>query len=232
MDLLRLALVALAAVPGAWLAAVAADRIPGDDRLLVPRPAVPLPNPDRLRRDLLLGGLILVAFVVMADGFGRPARLVPLLFFTWVVLTLSAIDIDTLRLPDRLVLPSVGITVVLLPLASWALDDLDAIKYAALGGVGYFAFLLVAHLIYPPGMGFGDVKLSLLMGLYLGWLTSQWTETAVLVLYAMLFGFVLGSIAGIVAFIARGRSAGYPFGPFLAIGALLAIVLHEPLLNP
>lgn len=222
---------AAAAVPLSWLAAVFVQRIPTDDALFSPRPGVPFPDLDRRGRDLAMGAILVLSFAAMASEYERPAMLAPLLFFTWVLITLSAIDIDTLRLPDRLVFPSIGIAVVVIPLASWSLGDMEVVKYAALGGLGYFGFLLIAHLLYPPGMGFGDVKLSFFMGLFLGWLTAGWVETAVLVLYAMLFGFVLGSIAGIVAFIMRGRSAGYPFGPFLALGALLAVLFADPLLH-
>jgi leader peptidase (prepilin peptidase)/N-methyltransferase len=80
-------------------------------------------------------------------------------------------------------------------------------------------------------MGFGDVKVSLVLGLFLGWLASNWTEALAIVLYAMLGGFVLGSIVGVAVLISRGRSAGYPFGPFLALGAVAATLLSESIVS-
>jgi len=78
-------------------------------------------------------------------------------------------------------------------------------------GAGAFAFLLVAALIHPGGMGMGDVKLAGVMGLYLG----------VTVIPALFIAFLSGSLVG-VAMLARhgakGRKKGVPFAPFLALG--------------
>ena len=95
----------------------------------------------------------------------------------------------------------------------------------------YFVFLFVAHIVYPPGMGFGDVKMSLVLGLHLGFLAVSWETTLALVLWAMLAGFGLGSIAGIGVLIVRGKSAGYPFGPFLAFGAVLVILFSDAVIG-
>ena len=70
------------------------------------------------------------------------------------------------------------------------------IRYALVGAALYFGFLFVAHLISPRGMGFGDVKLAAVMGLYVGWLGSTLREALALVLWAMLIGFLAGSVFG------------------------------------
>jgi leader peptidase (prepilin peptidase)/N-methyltransferase len=98
------------------------------------------------------------------------------------------------------------------------------ITYALVGGLIYFGFLLVVHLISPRGMGFGDVKLAAVLGLWLGWLAPDSFTSFRLVLWAVLVGFVLGSIIGIALWAARGRNAAIPFGPFLALGALIVIL--------
>ena len=62
-------------------------------------------------------------------------------------------------------------------------------------------------------MGFGDVKLAALMGLYVGWLGTTTLDAVVLVLWAMLIGFVAGSVIGVVLLVARRRNRPFPFGP-------------------
>ena len=87
-------------------------------------------------------------------------------------------------------------------------------------------FLLIPALISPKGMGLGDVKLAALMGLYLGYLDP------LLVFPAVLIACVLGIGAGGILFFARGRaSRAFPFGPWLALGCVLAIVFHESLIQ-
>ena len=73
----------------------------------------------------------------------------------------------------------------------------------------YFGFLFVAHLISPRGMGFGDVKLAAVMGLYVGWLGTTFVDALALVLWAMLIGFAVGSVFGFV----RARHAAGATGP-------------------
>jgi leader peptidase (prepilin peptidase)/N-methyltransferase len=92
--------------------------------------------------------------------------------------------------------------------------------------VGYFVFLLIPAVISPRGMGLGDVKLAALMGLYLGYLDP------LLVFPAVLAACVLGIGAGGILFFVRGRaSRAFPFGPWLALGCVLAIVFHESLIQ-
>jgi leader peptidase (prepilin peptidase)/N-methyltransferase len=105
------------------------------------------------------------------------------------------------------------------------------IRYAVLGGAFYFGFLLLAHLAVPSGMGFGDVKLAALLGLYVGWVATSGLTAVVLVLYAMLLGFVVGSAVGVVLFALHGRrSRHYPFGPFLIGGAVVVVTFSTELL--
>jgi leader peptidase (prepilin peptidase)/N-methyltransferase len=91
---------------------------------------------------------------------------------------------------------------------------------AAAGGV-----LLVAALAYPGGMGMGDVKLAAVMGLFLG------ASVAV----AMLAAFVLGTVVGLAIMARRGvkegRKTAIPFGPFLAAGGVLAVLVGPQLLD-
>jgi leader peptidase (prepilin peptidase)/N-methyltransferase len=96
----------------------------------------------------------------------------------------------------------------------------------------YFGFLLLAHLVYPRGMGFGDVKLAAVMGLYVGWLGSSTITAIGLVLWAMLLGFIGGAIVGTVMLAVRRRSQPIPFGPFLALGTIIAVSASSSLVSP
>jgi leader peptidase (prepilin peptidase)/N-methyltransferase len=115
-------------------------------------------------------------------------------------------------------------SVVLIVVESLRAGEQGHIQYALVGAACYFLLLLIVHLISPRGMGFGDVKLAAVMGLYLGWLAPDYLTTFRLVLWAMLVGFVIGSVAGLALWAIRGRNSAIPFGPFLAFGSLLVIL--------
>ena len=146
-----------------------------------------------------------------------------------VLVALSAIDMEHYRLPDLVVLPSLVVSIPWVAVTSIVDDAPARIRYALVGAAVYFGFLFIAHLISPRGMGFGDVKLAALMGLYVGWLGTSFTEALALVLWAMLIGFVAGSVIGVVLLVARRRNRPFPFGPFLALGTAGAVLLSRGL---
>jgi leader peptidase (prepilin peptidase)/N-methyltransferase len=88
-----------------------------------------------------------------------------------------------------------------------------------LGAVVLFALYFALAFAYPAGMGFGDVKLAGVLGLYLGWL--GWGQLAV----GAFFGFLLGGAWGVALLVAKraSRKSAIPFGPFMLGGALLAV---------
>jgi leader peptidase (prepilin peptidase)/N-methyltransferase len=92
------------------------------------------------------------------------------------------------------------------------------------GAGAYFVGLLITHLISPNGLGFGDVKLALLLGLFLGWAAGGYLDAVGLVVLGLLFASLLGSLVGIVLLVRRGRGAHYPFGPWLAAGTVAALL--------
>jgi leader peptidase (prepilin peptidase)/N-methyltransferase len=210
------------------------DRVPDDHRVL--RPLAPI----RLRGPYL--GIHLVTlgvFLAAGQRFGdNLAQLALYLVFFCILVALAAIDLDTFRLPDKLVVPLLAASLPLIVAVtfldtSWAISlgipTGEPIRFALLGGVFYFAFLLVAHLISPRGMGFGDVKLAAVMGLYIGWLGHSVSSTLTLVLYAMFIGFITGSLGGLILLMIRRRSKPIPFGPFLVFGATVVIIFSEQL---
>lgn len=157
--------------------------------------------------------------------FGPHLVVVPYLALFSVLLALSVIDLELYILPNKIIYPSVLASLVVIPLVALILGHPRSIVSALVGGAGYFLFLFIPALIYPRGMGLGDVKLAGLMGLYLGWLHP------VLALLSLVIASLIGIAAGMVVLVARrGKSRPYPFGPWLALGCVLAILFSHPLL--
>ena len=161
----------------------------------------------------------LTAALVVACGlrFGLTADALVAAFFCAVLVTLSAIDVERRIVPNRIVLPAAGVVLVaqtlLHPSVEWTL--------AALGAA---LFLFVPAIVYPAGLGMGDVKLALLLGAMLG------REVGV----GLMIGFLAAFLPAIVLIALRGRAARkipIPFAPFLALGALIALFAGEPLLD-
>lgn len=226
MDVVRLVACGLVALPAGWFAAVLVERVP--DRQPLFRPWKPL-RPSR--RDLVVHVLVLVLFLLAAVRFDDTTvgELVAYLVLFTALAALTVIDVEHYRLPDLIVLPTLAASVPLVAIVSLVDDSPDRIRYALVGAALYFGFLFVAHLISPRGMGFGDVKLAAVMGLYVGWLGTGYAQALALVLWAMLIGFVTGTVLGLVLLVVRRRSRAFPFGPFLALGCVAAIMLSDGL---
>lgn len=125
-------------------------------------------------------------FAAMAWQFGLSWQLPAYMYFTAMAVTLAMIDYDTKRLPNVIVLPSYVVGGVLLLLPAIADGRWSDYLTAWLGAVVLFALYFVLAWVYPAGMGFGDVKLAGVIGLYLGWL--GWGTLAV----GGFLGFLLG----------------------------------------
>ena len=102
--------------------------------------------------------------------FGAHLVLVPFLVLFSVLLALSVIDLEQYILPTGSRIRPSSCPLVAIPLVSFDRGRPRPHLGALVGGVGYFLFLFIPAMIYPKGMGFGDVKLAGLMGLYLGWI--------------------------------------------------------------
>lgn len=169
-----------------------------------------------------------VLFTCAAARFHADAVLVPFLFLFAVLLVVSIIDLEHYRIPDRIVFPALAASLGLITFVTLIKGaDLIYVRNAVIGAVTYFVLLLVPHLIYPKGMGFGDVKLALLMGLYLGWLYGDVFDGVTLIMWALVIGCLLGVAAGIAFALVRGRRAEFPFGPALALGCVLVILFSD-----
>jgi leader peptidase (prepilin peptidase)/N-methyltransferase len=183
------------------------------------------------RRWLWVELVTAAVFVVFALRYGDDLRVVPLLVLGASLVAVSVIDLQLLRIPDRVTFPTLAVAVPLVGLVSLRYDDGDAFVAALIGAVAYFVLLLLPHLVYPRGMGFGDVKLALVMGLYLGWL--GWSEThpvggpVQLVLYGLMLGCTLGVVFGLASSIITRRRGEFPFGPALAL-ACVVVAYYAP----
>ncbi|MBB5639519.1 prepilin peptidase [Cryobacterium roopkundense] len=165
---------------------------------------------------------------VPSDGTGLLLLIITLLAFLYLAaisIALALIDIDTHRLPNRILLPAYWVAVVLLTAAALLGGEPERLLGAAVGGAGLFGLYLALALIRPGGMGFGDVKLAGVLGLYLGWL--GWGQLAV----GAFGAFLLGGLFGVALLLAKraGRKSSIPFGPWMLAGAWLGILFGVPL---
>ena len=169
-------------------------------------------------------GLLFAAVAWRIAGLDMWAALPAYLYFTAAGVALLLIDLDTRRLPNAIVLPSYPVLAVLLTTSAAVSDDWGALARAGIGAAALFTFYFLVVLAYPAGLGWGDVKLSGLLGAVLGYLS--WSTLIV----GAFAGFVLGAATGVAVMAARGgdRKTALPFGPFMITGALLAVFVGQP----
>jgi len=155
---------------------------------------------------------IITALLFLANYifFGLTIWTITGIIFCSVLIVISFIDIDFKIIPNVIVLP---FTVIGLALN---------ISFRSSGwwmplafSLGAFLFMLIIHLIYPRGMGMGDVKLSLMVGAFL---VNK-------VIMGLFLGFLIGAIYGLVLILIKKRKfkQASPFGPFISIGSIIAL---------
>lgn len=166
------------------------------------------------------------AFGAVGVLVGVSWELPAFLLLAAVSVVLAVIDIDVRRLPDAIVLPSWVAGLLLLALAGWnpgGEADWSALLRAVIGSAVLFAVYFLLILVYPAGMGFGDVKLAAVLGLYLGWV--GWSAVVV----GWFAAFLVGGVFSIALMVLgrAGRKSTIPFGPWMLVGAWLGIVWGE-----
>ncbi len=169
-----------------------------------------------------------VAFLLTAGQLARTDRVAAIpafLFLASVGIALTLIDLDTHRLPDRIVAPSYPVLLALLATASAVSTDWASLARAVVGGAVCAGCYLLIWLASPAGMGFGDVKLAGLLGIALGYLS--WPALAV----GAFAAFVLGGLVGALLLVTsrRTRRARMAFGPFMVAGVWVALVAAQPI---
>jgi leader peptidase (prepilin peptidase)/N-methyltransferase len=162
-----------------------------------------------------LATALLVAACVLE--FGLSAEMLVASFFCAVLVAVTATDLTHRIIPNRIVLPAFVVILVaqtlIEPSPEWVL--------AALGASG---FLFLAVLAYPAGMGMGDVKLALVMGAALG-------KTVAVALMVGMFTALVPAVFLLVRHGSKARKMGIPFGPFLALGSVVALFAGDQIVD-
>lgn len=172
-------------------------------------------------------GVLFAATVAWALATGRAPLTVALLYLVSIGIALALIDIDVHRLPNAIVVPAYPLLALALAGAAWVTGDWAALGRAALGGVALFGFYLILVLVYPAGMGWGDVKLAGVLGGVLGFVS--WAAVVV----GAFAGFALGAVValGLMASGRGTRKTALPFGPFMLIGTAIGLVAGGPIVD-
>jgi len=164
---------------------------------------------------VVLGTALLGGASGLVYGFTLEALIAAI--FCWLLVIVTRTDLEHRLIPDLIVLPGAVALVVLRtiddPSLEWILSAL---------GAGIVLFLIV--LVYPRGLGMGDVKLSTLLGAGLG----------ISVVVAMFVGFFVAFVPAAILFVRHGRAArkhAIPLGPFLALGGLVALFWGDAILD-
>jgi len=170
---------------------------------------------------------VLATFAARTEGTAQTVAtilaLAAFLYFASISVALALIDLDTQRLPNSIVLPAYPIAAVLLTVAALTAGAPERLLTMAVGGVSLFAAYFAMASLYRGGMGFGDVKLAGVIGLFLGWV--GWGPLVVGAFAAFLLG-GLFSLALVMTRGATGRTA-IPFGPWMILGAWVGIFAGE-----
>jgi leader peptidase (prepilin peptidase) / N-methyltransferase len=164
------------------------------------------------------GTAALCALVVVAKGADQDALLGLVLVLLLVPVTL--IDLDHRIIPNKLML----IGAVVAPAIVLLVSPQDIAEHL-IAGVAAGGFFLLAALAYPRGMGMGDVKLAAVLGLFLG------RAVGPAVFIALLAGTLVGAVVIARKGAVEGRKTAVPFGPFLALGAVCALLVGDALVD-
>lgn len=166
--------------------------------------------------ELLTGG---VFFLILSQGSGSIEDRLLQMIFVAALISLALIDSDTMLLPDVIVYPLIVLGIIrgFLPGA----PEIGESLLSAAGAVGGFGLIA---LVYPQGMGWGDVKLAAALGTFLGFPH---------ILMGVFFASAFGSIAGVTGILLKkeGMKKQIPFGPYLAAGAFIAMIWGDAIFS-
>jgi leader peptidase (prepilin peptidase)/N-methyltransferase len=176
---------------------------------------------------LLIRCITTFLFAMMAIRFDHGVTVAAFCVLTSGLLVLTFIDLRTHRLPREVTYIVMIIGAVLLSVAAIVDDQPRRMYMAALGAVISVSVMSVLYLLSRGGLGDGDVRMSPLLGMYLGWLNPG------LALVGLLYGFILAALVSTVLMIfgTANRRTAIAFGPFLALGTLAAILHGQVLIE-
>jgi leader peptidase (prepilin peptidase) / N-methyltransferase len=158
-----------------------------------------------------------IVFTLLYFKYGFTWLLLSRLVFACLLIVVAFTDLEHYIIPNVVVVPGalLGLASSFLPGAVSPLNSLGA-------GIGAALFFLVIWLVYPKGMGLGDVKLALMLGTFLGW-----AQVALAIFLASLIGTLIGGALILI----KGKRILLPFGLFLAIGSLMSLLYGQELLS-
>jgi leader peptidase (prepilin peptidase)/N-methyltransferase len=161
------------------------------------------------------------SFVVIALHFERSWETAAFCALCAGLLALSWIDVRTKRLPREITYTTALVGTPLLVVAALVRDEPRRIMTMLAGAAIALAFMGILYVVSRGGLGDGDVRLSPLLGGYLGWLGLGYVPVG------LFLGFLFGSIVGggAMALGKAGRRTAVPFGPFLALGTVVAVFI-------
>jgi leader peptidase (prepilin peptidase) / N-methyltransferase len=162
-----------------------------------------------------LATALLVAACVLE--FGLSAEMLVASFFCAVLVAVTATDLTHRIIPNRIVLPAFVVIVV-------AQTLIEPSPQWVLGALAASGFLFLAVLAYPAGMGMGDVKLALVMGAALG-------KTVPVALMLGMFSALVPAVFLLARHGSKARKMGIPFGPFLALGSVVALFAGDQIVD-
>lgn len=165
-----------------------------------------------------------VSAAVMALGTGWDWQLLPLVVIAAPGAALAYVDAQTRLLPVRLLYPALAAGAVAVVVAAAVSKDWDIALRGLIGGAASFLVFHVLCVVFPRGMGYGDVRLAGLLGMVLG--QVGYAELGVGMYGAFLLGGVGGLLLSLVKVVSRKRM---PFGPWMLASAVLAVPLGEPI---
>jgi leader peptidase (prepilin peptidase)/N-methyltransferase len=165
-------------------------------------------------------GLFLLVGGVVGASYTLPAYW----WATAVAISLALVDLDLKRIPNAILYPGTIVALGLLTAGSFADGSPEASLRGLIGGAGAFALFLAIAVAARGGFGFGDVKLSFLLGVFLAY--RSWETLAVGVFASFLIGGLVS--LGLLAARRVGRRDALPFGPSMVAGMFLALAVGEP----
>jgi leader peptidase (prepilin peptidase)/N-methyltransferase len=158
-------------------------------------------------------------FLLLWSRYGMSPHFAFVALVACVFIVVLVIDVEHRLIPNQVIYPAIGAAFVATPLVTGVV-----LPQVLWGGAVGLALLSLIVLVYPQGIGLGDVKLAAFIGLVAGF---------PLVLLALFLSFVLGGGVGAAALLARrvGMKDALPFAPFLAMGGMVALLYGEEILR-
>jgi leader peptidase (prepilin peptidase)/N-methyltransferase len=176
------------------------------------------------RRDAVVELVVALFWVLATARFGLSPVLPAFLAFLTTLVVLSAVDLEHRRILNRVLAPMTLVALLLLTAGAVAEGRPSVLVDSAKGALVYLVPMLALGLLIPESMGMGDIKLAGYLGLHLGWFSLAH------VLFGAFLGFFIGAVIGVSLMIAgrKGRKETIPFGPSMAAGAAILVLIGAP----